>query len=408
MTTDTNARPRRRRWRISQSIVEMHYELRTEADTPVRQALSVWLGVLIGCTPFWGVHLLICAALAKPLGLPRVKCILAAHINNPVTAPFLLYAQALIGHWLFTQEWLSLSLEEVRGVGILSLGRDILLGSFVVGVVLGAALAAVAFVISMRWREAPLRTRLKEETAKKFRDAGVFNWEFVRGRLRHDPIYYHLIVSGDLPREGHLLDLGCGHGILLALIASAKSIREQGDWPADAPPPPAGLTLTGVESNARRGEIARLALGDDAQIEVTNLAHYDPPGCRAVVLLDVLHHMRPDEQVALLQRCASALEPGGVLFLREQNAAAGLRFLLKRAGLRLWAIARGEQKSRMHFRDLGEWLGVLRECGLSPEVHPIFTGKGQPSALVVARKAEVSHDRKESPSVRDRASGHRS
>jgi uncharacterized protein (DUF2062 family) len=406
--------PRRRpkvgsRWRIAQAALDMHYQLRTEGDTPVRQALSMWLGVIIGCTPLWGAHLLFCATLGKFFGLSRVKCYVAANINNPLTAPFLLYVEVLVGHWITHGTRLTLTLDQIREVGVLKLGLDILLGSLVVGVIAGGLLAAFAFVISSRWPDAPLQVRLKEETSKRYRYAGIFNWEFVRGRLRHDPIYYQLIVSGILPREGRLADLGAGRGILLTLIVSAETIGNRGEWPGDAPPPPAGLTLTGVESDEEHAGIARMAVGDAAEIVVADLADYEPPPCRTIVLLDVLHHLAPDRQVALLLRCARALEPGGKLLLREQDASAGARFVFKRIGLRLWAILRGARKQRMHFRDLGEWMELLREAGLEPKIHPISAGTRQASMLVEATAGgppELAQRAKEDVSVRAGAALH--
>jgi hypothetical protein len=33
---------------------------------------------------------------------------------------------------------------------------------------------------------------------------------FVRGKLRYDPVYFALLTQGLLPAKGSLLDLGCG------------------------------------------------------------------------------------------------------------------------------------------------------------------------------------------------------
>ena len=151
--------------------------------------------------------------------------------------------------------------------------------------------------------------------------------------------------------DGRLLDLGCGRGILLALVASARTLFKGGDWPAEGPPPPGVLELTGGESRSRLVRTARTALGEEAEIREEDLATFDPPACRIAVLLDVLHFLPFDDQERLLRRVAAAIEPGGSLILREPDAAAGARFALTRFAGRLFAILRGRRK---------RWTGCAR------------------------------------------------
>ena len=364
----------------------MHYLLRTEGDTPVRQAFSIWLGVLIGCTPFYGFHLMLCLVLGRLLGLSRIKCYVAAHINNPLTAPLLIYVEIALGRWLLTGHWPSATLAEARALGVLSLSRDILLGSVVLGAALGAVLAVGAYFISLRWSAAPLRIRLREETSRRYLETGIFNWEFVRGKLRYDPVFDHLIRSGTLSQEGHLLDLGCGRGILLALLASARTLYAQGEWPADAPAPSHGLQLTGVELRSKTARIARTALGDEAEIQEIDLSTFEPPVCRFAVLLDVLHYLPPADQERLLKRIADALEPGGCLLLREPDAAGRTRFTLTRLAERLCALARRDWKQRFSYRSASSWMELLEQSGLLPSSQAMSAGTPYANVLIEARK----------------------
>jgi len=57
---------------VTRRLRELLYRLRTEGDTPGRQAGAVALGVLIGCSPFYGLHLALCVVFARLLRLgPR-------------------------------------------------------------------------------------------------------------------------------------------------------------------------------------------------------------------------------------------------------------------------------------------------------------------------------------------------
>ena len=82
---------------------------------------------------------------------------------------------------------------------------------------------------------------LLDAAAQPFRRAGIWTWQHARGKLRFDPVYFSLLRRGLLPNDGTLLDLGCGQGILLALIAAAGRQFRCGNWPAGWHAPPAGL-----------------------------------------------------------------------------------------------------------------------------------------------------------------------
>ena len=259
--------PRRR---LGRTIAEMHVQLRTEGDTPVRKALSVGLGTLVGCTPLYGLHLPLCAGLAKLFGLNLIRTYLAAYVGNPLTLPFLLYAELGVGNLLFGDSWPALSFDELQLVNVWSLGRNILVGSVALGLVLGAVFAVIAYAIGSRWEAPPLRALLIEGASRRYVEAGIFHWEVVRGKLKGDPIYFALLESGLLPREGLLVDLGCGRGILLSLLAAARQLRREGKWSAPRSPP-AELALAGVELRPRIAAVAAGALGADAEIRVADL-----------------------------------------------------------------------------------------------------------------------------------------
>ena len=375
-----------RRRRIGQAIAEMHYQLRTEADSPLRVAGSVGLGAAIGCLPVWGIHLPICVGLAKLLGLSRVKAYLAAHIHNPLTLPFLVYLEAATGRWVFTGEWPAFTLQSLRSIDLWTLGRDLLVGTAILGAVSGVLLGAIAYVISVRWQVSPVWARVREAVSKRYAGSGIVHWEFVRGKLRYDPVYFNVLASGMLPSEGRLVDLGSGRGILLALIEESRLLHAAGGWPADWPAPPSGLHLHGVESIRYLVRVARRALRDCAEFQTVDLAGYEPPPARAMILLDVLHHLTPDEQQQLIRRAAAALEPGGLLLVREPDPERGLRFQIKRGVNRAIAFLRRSTRRRpFYYRPGGEWAGLLEREGLTVSCEP-RAGMIGSSVLLEARK----------------------
>jgi len=53
--------------------------------------------------------------------------------------------------------------------------------------------------------------------------AGKFAYHYARGKLAHDPVYEAILPRGLLARRARVLDLGCGQGLLAALLVAARS-----------------------------------------------------------------------------------------------------------------------------------------------------------------------------------------
>lgn len=346
----------------------------------------MWLGTVIGVLPVYGLHLLLCIGLAKLLRLSALKAYLAAHVNNPLTAPFLFYLSLGTGSLLTTGNWPSIRIEALKAAGVLKLSGDLLLGSLAVGLTLGGALAGLAYGVRQRWQSSSAELRLADRTAKRYLEGGIFDWEFVGGKLRHDPLYFGLLTSGVLAGRKRLLDLGCGRGILLALLTEAEQLAGAGAWPESWGRPLGQLELTGVEKNPRTAAVARAALGEAATVITADLSEFELRRADAILLLDVLHYLPADEQERLLKVAAARIDAGGILVLREVAADGGVRFLLTRGAERVCAIARLHWRQRFCYRSAAEWAAILAGYGLQPKSTPMSRGTPYSNVLILARK----------------------
>ena len=177
------------------------------------------------------------------------------------------------------------------------------------------------------------------------------------------------------------MDIGCGAGLTLALLAEARAWARAGRWPAEWSAPPLYDRLIGIETRARPASIAQAALGADATIVHGDARAVAIEPCRTVLLFDVLHLLPNRDQQALIDRAAAALEPGGVLLVREADAGGGWRFVLVRLGNLLKAAAFGNWGQRFHFRTTDEWLTCFAGWGVTARVRPM--GAGTPFANVL-------------------------
>jgi 2-polyprenyl-3-methyl-5-hydroxy-6-metoxy-1,4-benzoquinol methylase len=146
----------------------------------------------------------------------------------------------------------------------------------------------------------------------------------------------HLLdLIGAQVATGRLLDVGCGHGLLLDEARSR------------------GYETVGLELSRSAARHAREALGLDVREQPVE-SFVDLDGFDVVVLADVIEHL--DDPVAAVDRCAGLLRPGGVLCVVTPDPSsvtariAGRRWwgfvpahtcLLPRATLRELLCARG-------------------------------------------------------------------
>jgi len=215
--------------------------------------------------------------------------------------------------------------------------------------------------------------------SQRFRPSGRSAYHFARGKLRGDPVYRAVLAGGLLPSGGTVLDLGCGGGLMLAVLASAHALV-----PAEATQP---RRLVGVETRPTAAAIARRALGAEAEILTDDVRGRPLPSARAILLFDVLNLMPANDQDGLLAAVVTALEPGGVLLVREADASAGWRFRAVRAGNWIKACWIGRRAQTFHYRTLAEWRRWLEQAGLEVEVRPMGMGTPFGNVLLVGRRA---------------------
>jgi SAM-dependent methyltransferase len=222
---------------------------------------------------------------------------------------------------------------------------------------------------------------LAEATAWRYRSAGRFVHGFVLGKLRHDPVYRALLCGEILPKEGLILDLGCGRGILLALLATARALGMTPGGKRGR-----GPRLCGIEQRPADAETARGALDGEAEILIGDVRTMPLPPCQAAILLDVLLYLDRDEQYGLLGEIADALEPGGLLIVREADAGSGWRFAATWIAERCCALARGHWRQRYVYRSAAQWRERLESLGFAVDIQGMSEGTPFANVLFIGRR----------------------
>jgi uncharacterized protein (DUF2062 family)/SAM-dependent methyltransferase len=350
------------------------YDLRTEASGPARDAAALGVGILIGCSPFYGFHLLLVWSVGWLLRLNRLKMYLAANISNPLFSPLLVLSELQAGAWARRQDFHQLSLSEIRTTNVWVYGGDLLLGSVIVGTILGLTVAAATYATAGAMRRGDPLAPLWERASDPYLPLSITAWEFARGKLRGDPVYRATAAAG-LLRDGRtLVDVGCGQGLTLSVLTQAPRLWAEGGWPDGATPPPRFARIVGIEVRPRVARLAQQALGPAVDVVASDARDSMPAQADTVLFFDVLHLMPPEDQERLIARASAALSPGGTILIREANPAGGWRFTAVRLGNRLKSIVVGRWWQRFHFRTLDEWASLLSRHGLQVVVQPMSEG----------------------------------
>lgn len=219
--------------------------------------------------------------------------------------------------------------------------------------------------------------RRAEAARAPYRAAGLFAWFFARGKLRGDPVFRHLLEHELIPEGSRVLDLGCGQGLLAALL--------------QAPGAPRIAAYRGIELMAPDVARAHRALGLDCGVVLADIRMADFGVADVVVILDVLHYMPFEDQDRILARIRAALSPGGLLLLRVGDAAAGLPFQL--GGWMDWtvAFARGHGSTRFYCRTVAQWRSALQALDFSVQAEPMSHGTPFANVLLAARTPLASN-----------------
>ena len=185
-------------------------------------------------------------------------------------------------------------------------------------------------------------------------------------------------VAAHVPDAGRILDLGCGHGVFSAYLALQSERRD----------------VLGTDVDGDKILAARAAAGAAAARGRVNLAFAVadaealPEGpWDAIVVLDVLYLLKPGRQESLLDRCARALAPGGLLVVKEvadrPRWKAAWNRIQETLAVRVLRITRGE---KLWFLPPARHAGWLAARGLEVSEHPMHEGFLHPHHLIVARR----------------------
>ena len=353
-------------------------------SSPSRLAAAVFVGCVVGCSPFWGLHLPICIALAFLLRLNQVAVYAAANISIPPLAPVLGFACVQLGGLILRGRLVTLALADVTTGNVAALAAGFFVDWLVGGLALGAGIGSVAALLTHRWllaRAARQETKNRDPIGELLDAAGRrydraprhLKW-YARMKYGMDPCYREILAL--VQPQDRVVDLGSGLGMLPLAIGLFGEGRSAIGIEWDAAKVAAGVrALQGVAG-------AALCEGDLRSAPI--------PDCDVVTLVDVLHYFDDVTQRDILRRAAGSLSARGRILIREADPAAQRGASLTRLGERLVTRLGWNRGLGVHFRPIADLSADLEQLGLTVSVRPLAGELHPGNVLIVAARRPAS------------------
>lgn len=130
----------------------------------------------------------------------------------------------------------------------------------------------------------------------------VLEW-YMRIKTRLEKNY--AVLEELVPKEGKILDLGCGYGFLSYMLHFTGPLRK----------------ITGIDYDQEKIAVAAhgFSRGDNLQFRHMSLESFEWEVYDAIFILDVLHYLEPAEQEKIIETAMANLLPGGKLLIRDGN-----------------------------------------------------------------------------------------
>ena len=174
-----------------------------------------------------------------------------------------------------------------------------------------------------------------------------------------------------LPRQGVVLDVGCGFGLFSFFFTQCAQDRK----------------MIGVDVNANRIDMAKkvrdeLALSQQIEFHVSDVADYPfQEAVNAIVVLDLLHHVPEETALRLLASFHRILQDDGILIIKDITAKPWLKMAFT------WLLDKlMDFRAPLRYYSKDEMTLLIEAQGFDVKVHRLIDILPYPHIMYICRK----------------------
>jgi len=174
-------------------------------------------------------------------------------------------------------------------------------------------------------------------------------------------------IERHVPKEGTIIDIGCGYGLLANFLVLRSSKRD----------------VTGIDLSVGRITVAQKTTDNrkKIQFELMDALDLQLGKYSTVIMSDFLHHIDCEAQEELLAHCYQKLPPGGLLIIEEVDGRPLWKYWFAVINDKILNV--GE---RQFFRKQVEFQELLQRIGFLVKTKKVDKGLPLSDILFICRK----------------------
>ncbi|MBN1223123.1 MAG: class I SAM-dependent methyltransferase [Candidatus Aminicenantes bacterium] len=198
----------------------------------------------------------------------------------------------------------------------------------------------------------------KKDLFVRYGESGIATRTYLRIKLKICPL---IRLETLFPRQGRIVDLGCGNGLFPNILSLGSEERQ----------------IIGIDLDLKKLAIADQTKSGAAPIDYQpgNVVEVDYPEADVFSLVDVLYLIPYEKQEVILRKCARALSPGGTLVIKEMDMRPRWKYvwnnIQETLAVKIIGFTLGE---RFFFRSSSDFQSLLTALGF--EVKTVAMDKG--------------------------------
>lgn len=217
----------------------------------------------------------------------------------------------------------------------------------------------------------PLQTIDTEDIISLYSGSGPVTKLYLRIKLKICPLVH---LESLFPKEGKIIDLGCGNGLFPNILGIGSFARR----------------IVGMDMDETKITVAERTKGRLANIEYSmgNIVTMDYPTGDVFSLIDVLYLIPYEAQEAILKKCAEALSPEGTLIIKEMDTRPRWKYIWnyfqETLAVKIIGFTLGE---RFYFRSRDNFETLLRNLGFRVNTIRLDQGYWYPHIAYICTRA---------------------